>query len=127
MFRDNGDPIIVDFGIAKIVDKSQTQAKMTMGTANYMSPEQCRGAKDIDGRSDIYSVGIMLLEGFSLGSRDDVGCGVGPLYDGLDVIEGESDGASDGWDMRVIFTEKSISSDMSLPVLCMVAIPEATM
>lgn len=73
------------------------------------------------------SVGIMLLEGFSLGSRDDVGCGVGPLYDGLDVIEGEPDGASDGWDMRVIFTEKSISSDMSLPVFCMVAIPEATM
>jgi hypothetical protein len=35
---------------------------MTLGTANYMSPEQCRGAKDLDGRSDVYAVGIMLFE-----------------------------------------------------------------
>ncbi len=62
MFRANGEPIIVDFGIAKLEDSSITRTRMTMGTANYMSPEQCQGKKDIDGRSDVYSVGIMLFE-----------------------------------------------------------------
>ncbi|MCB1177380.1 MAG: protein kinase, partial [Leptospiraceae bacterium] len=62
MFRATGEPIIVDFGIAKIADSSITRTRMTMGTANYMSPEQCQGRKDIDGRSDVYSVGIMLFE-----------------------------------------------------------------
>lgn len=62
MYRANGEPIIVDFGIAKITDSSITRTRMTMGTANYMSPEQCQGRKDIDGRSDVYSVGIMLFE-----------------------------------------------------------------
>jgi serine/threonine protein kinase len=62
MYRANGEPIIVDFGIAKISESSITRTKMTMGTANYMSPEQCQGRKDIDGRSDVYSVGIMLFE-----------------------------------------------------------------
>ena len=62
MFRNTGEPIIVDFGIAKISDSSITRTRMTMGTANYMSPEQCQGRKDIDGRSDVYSVGIMLFE-----------------------------------------------------------------
>jgi serine/threonine protein kinase len=62
MFRYTGEPIIVDFGIAKISDSSITRTRMTMGTANYMSPEQCQGRKDIDGRSDVYSVGIMLFE-----------------------------------------------------------------
>lgn len=62
MFRSNGEPIIVDFGIAKTPKADLTLTRMTMGTANYMSPEQCQGLKDIDGRSDIYSVGIMLFE-----------------------------------------------------------------
>ncbi len=62
MYRLSGEPIIVDFGIAKVTESSITRTKMTMGTANYMSPEQCQGRKDIDGRSDVYSVGIMLFE-----------------------------------------------------------------
>jgi serine/threonine protein kinase len=62
MYRSSGEPIIVDFGIAKVTESSITRTKMTMGTANYMSPEQCQGRKDIDGRSDVYSVGIMLFE-----------------------------------------------------------------
>ena len=62
MFRSNGEPIIVDFGIVKTSEASLTRPRMTMGTANYMSPEQCQGLEDIDGRSDIYSVGIMLFE-----------------------------------------------------------------
>ncbi|MEM7184542.1 MAG: protein kinase, partial [Spirochaetota bacterium] len=62
MFRATGEPIIMDFGIAKIAGEFRTQTRMTLGTANYMSPEQCRGSKDIDGRSDVYAVGIMLFE-----------------------------------------------------------------
>ncbi|MCB1189086.1 MAG: protein kinase [Leptospiraceae bacterium] len=62
MFNETGEPIIVDFGIAKIFGEFRTKNKITMGTVNYMSPEQCHGKKDIDGRSDIYSVGIVLFE-----------------------------------------------------------------
>ncbi|MCP5498273.1 MAG: protein kinase [Leptospiraceae bacterium] len=62
MFRATGEPVIVDFGIAKVAGEFRTQTRMTLGTANYMSPEQCRGTKDIDGRSDVYAVGIMLFE-----------------------------------------------------------------
>lgn len=62
MFNESWEPIIVDFGIAKILGEFRTKNKITMGTVNYMSPEQCHGKKDIDGRSDIYSVGIVLFE-----------------------------------------------------------------
>lgn len=58
------EPVIVDFGIAKVLDSNtqKTKVGLTVGTADYMSPEQCLGIVDIDGRSDIYSVGIMLFE-----------------------------------------------------------------
>lgn len=56
------EPILMDFGIAKIVGgRSHTVTGAAMGTAAYMSPEQVRGEK-IDHRSDIYSLGIMLYE-----------------------------------------------------------------
>ncbi len=54
---------ILDFGIAKLsVDpgKEKTRTGMLIGTPVYMSPEQCRGAGDIDVRSDIYSLGCVL-------------------------------------------------------------------
>lgn len=55
---------ILDFGIAKLLQASQVvtlQSRM-MGTPLYMSPEQCRSATDLDGRSDVYALGVMLYE-----------------------------------------------------------------
>ena len=54
---------LTDFGIAKDVDVTAlTAANSTVGTAAYMSPEQCRGARDISGKTDLYSMGIMFYE-----------------------------------------------------------------
>ncbi len=57
---------VLDFGIAKLRDTSLTSANITktgamMGTPHYMSPEQCMG-EELDGRSDVYSLGIVLYE-----------------------------------------------------------------
>jgi serine/threonine protein kinase len=64
MFRQDGTPVLLDFGIARIFDATEdlTKSKMSMGTTYYMSPEQCRAQKDLDGRSDVYSLGVVLYE-----------------------------------------------------------------
>jgi len=54
---------VLDFGLAKMLSPSQlTTTAMTMGTAYYMAPEQVQGAKDIDQRADLFSVGVVLYE-----------------------------------------------------------------
>ncbi|HYO62366.1 MAG TPA: protein kinase [Pyrinomonadaceae bacterium] len=59
---------VLDFGIAKIqesagnIDPGLTAPNLIIGTPQYMSPEQCAQASEIDSRSDIYSLGVILYE-----------------------------------------------------------------
>ena len=52
---------ILDFGIAKLIQASTDQTQSFMGTLAYCSPEQMEG-KELDSRSDIYSLGVMMYE-----------------------------------------------------------------
>jgi serine/threonine-protein kinase PpkA len=63
LFKADGTVVLADFGIAKAMDTTSTatMAGSSIGTPDYMSPEQARG-EPVDGRSDLYALGVMLYE-----------------------------------------------------------------
>src|SRR4029078_11995619 len=62
----HGQPVVADFGIALAVYNAGgarvTHAGLSLGTPQYMSPEQATGDRVIDGRTDIYSLAAVLYE-----------------------------------------------------------------
>jgi len=62
MYEADADVVkVTDFGIARITDSSKTKTGLVLGTPSFMSPEQIAGKK-VDGRSDLYSLGVMLFQ-----------------------------------------------------------------
>jgi hypothetical protein len=63
LLRNDGSSVLTDFGIARAFDPAlrMTKTGAVVGTPHYMSPEQARG-KQIDGRSDLYAIGVVLYE-----------------------------------------------------------------
>ena len=61
IINDKGHIMITDFGIARLENSDLTQVGATMGTPNYMAPEQCMGQR-IDGRADIFSAAVILYQ-----------------------------------------------------------------
>jgi eukaryotic-like serine/threonine-protein kinase len=66
---ENGHAVVVDFGIARAIGEAGdtetdglTRPGLALGTPQYMSPEQAVGEKDLDGRSDLYSLACVLFE-----------------------------------------------------------------
>jgi Tol biopolymer transport system component len=63
---ESGHAVVADFGIARAVraagGERLTETGFTVGTPEYMSPEQAAGSEDVDGRSDVYSLGCVLYE-----------------------------------------------------------------
>ena len=62
--RDNGSLKVTDFGIACLIDNNKTRTGTILGSPSYMSPEQLAGKK-VDGRSDVFSLGVMLYQLFT--------------------------------------------------------------
>jgi serine/threonine-protein kinase len=60
LFDEDGFPYLADFGIARLAEA--TQSMTVIGTPAYMSPEQVTGDKELDGRSDIYALGVIVFE-----------------------------------------------------------------
>ena len=65
LLTEDGNTLIADFGVARALaggEASLTETGLAMGTPTYMSPEQASGARDLDARSDVYSLASVLYE-----------------------------------------------------------------
>lgn len=64
MIAEEGNVFLTDFGLARMMElgESTLSQDMMVGTPQYISPEQAQGQKDIDGRADIYALGVVLFE-----------------------------------------------------------------
>jgi serine/threonine protein kinase/Tfp pilus assembly protein PilF len=64
MLTPDGGVYLTDFGLARMVQagESTLSQDMMVGTPQYISPEQAQGERDLDGRTDIYSLGVVLFE-----------------------------------------------------------------
>ena len=66
LITSDGDTLVADFGIGRAMGTSEqerlTETGVVVGTAAYMSPEQAAGERELDGRSDVYSLGVVLYE-----------------------------------------------------------------
>ncbi len=65
MLAADGHAVVMDFGIGKALEaggEKLTQTGMSVGTPAYMSPEQAMGERDIDGRTDVYSLAAVVYE-----------------------------------------------------------------
>jgi serine/threonine protein kinase len=63
LFDEHDNPYLADFGIARLTEASTVMtATGLMGTPAYMSPEQGNGERDLDGRSDLYALGVIVFQ-----------------------------------------------------------------
>ncbi|MDX2079075.1 MAG: protein kinase [bacterium] len=64
MMDTRGEVYLMDFGLARATQSGEStmSADVMLGTPHYISPEQARGTKDLDGRTDVYSLGVVLYE-----------------------------------------------------------------
>ncbi len=68
LVREDGTPVVVDFGLARIEDEHMTRASLAtrsgslLGTLTYMSPEQVGGNLELEPASDVYGLGVLLFE-----------------------------------------------------------------
>ena len=91
-----GHALVADFGIARALDlaagENLTQAGLAVGTPAYMSPEQAGGSTSVDARTDVYSLGCVLLE--MLGGRGQPGLGAESRLDAVRNIAQTVEGSA---------------------------------
>jgi serine/threonine-protein kinase len=125
------DPLftkVLDFGIAKLTGATKASAHTRLGTVlgtpAYMSPEQCLGTTDIDGRADIYAMGVVLFEMLT-GQLPFTG-GVGDLIEAHvhhppDPPSRRNPAVTPGWDAIVLHCLEKARDDRFPSILALAA------